>query len=72
MRDFEKRFERYGAGNAHFEARWRLVGMRPVPFRSRYPLLQQFADAQVSAMQRGYDQHRLASKHPQNVGAQSA
>jgi GT2 family glycosyltransferase len=61
LHDFEKRFERYGAGNAHLEVRWRLSGMRPAPFRSHDPLLQRLADAQVIAMQRGYDRHRLES-----------
>ncbi|MBI5853015.1 MAG: glycosyltransferase [Planctomycetes bacterium] len=72
MRDFRKRFQRYGTGNAHLEARWRLSGMRPAPFRSSDPRLQQFADAQVIAMQRGYDRYRSASKYPPDAGEISA
>ena len=68
MRDFEKRFERYGAGNAHLEAQWRLSGMRPVSFRSCDPTLQPLADAQMIAMQRGYDRHRLVSKCRPDAG----
>ncbi|MBK8100580.1 MAG: hypothetical protein IPK26_26110 [Planctomycetes bacterium] len=32
------------------------------------PLLQRLADAQVSAMQRGYDRYPLASRHSPDAG----
>lgn len=55
--DFERRFERYGAGNAHLEYRWQLSSMRAQPFVALEPALQPFADLQVAAMQRGYDRY---------------
>lgn len=69
MHDFEKRFERYGAGNAHLQARWNLGSMRTAPFFSHDPSLQRLADAQVRAMQRGYDRHRLCTEFPTSAGA---
>jgi GT2 family glycosyltransferase len=54
-RDFARRFERYGAGNAQLERLWGLPSLRAVPFRAGDSELQELADLQVAAMQRGYD-----------------
>lgn len=55
--DFERRFERYGDGNAHLEHRWHLPSMRAQPFVAHEQAQQYLADLQVSAMQRGYDRY---------------
>ncbi|MFN6195594.1 MAG: glycosyltransferase family 2 protein [Planctomycetota bacterium] len=64
--DFEKRFERYGAGNAHLQARWNLGSMRAAAFFSHDPSLQRLADTQVRAMQHGYDRYRLRAELQRN------
>jgi GT2 family glycosyltransferase len=58
LQNFVQRFERYGKGNAHLESRWNLSGMRAKRFHPHDARLQLLADAQVQAMQRGYDSYR--------------
>jgi len=58
MDDFRRRFLRYGAGNAHLEHRLRLPSMRVEMITAHDRSLQRLADAQVRAMQTGYDRHR--------------
>ncbi|MCM2275659.1 MAG: glycosyltransferase [Candidatus Didemnitutus sp.] len=53
--DFDKRFERYGAGNRQLELKHRLPSLRARKFKAELPDLQDLADRQVAAMQRGYD-----------------
>jgi len=55
MLDFEKRFERYGAGNRQLELKHRLPSLRARKYTAALPSLQALADRQVAAMQRGYD-----------------
>lgn len=54
--DFNRRFERYGAGNAHLADRWRLGVLCCEAIRSARPDLQWLADLQIAAMERGYDE----------------
>lgn len=71
--DFEKRFFRYGAGNAHLEHRLRLPSLRLTSITAQSPKRQWLADLQVAAMQRGYEQHcsvlieREARRHRGNM-----
>jgi GT2 family glycosyltransferase len=58
VEDFRRRFERYGAGNAHLEHALRLPRMRVECITAREPALQRLADVQVAAMQAGYDRHQ--------------
>jgi GT2 family glycosyltransferase len=55
--DFERRFIRYGAGNAHLERLLRLPPMRVVSITAGDGATQYLADLQVSAMRLGYDKH---------------
>lgn len=54
-RDFARRFERYGAGNAQLERLWSLSSLRARSFRAAEADQQELADLQVLAMQRGHD-----------------
>lgn len=56
--DFRRRFARYGAGNAHLELRLGLPSMRVVAAVTGDPFLQPLMDAQIAAMQEGYDRRR--------------
>lgn len=62
--DFDRRFVRYGAGNAHLEVVHRLPSMRVAELQPRDPALGYLARLQVAAMRSGYDGHlqRLARR----------
>lgn len=64
--DFDRRFERYGRGNAHLQHVWRLPTLRVPRFLAASPDLQWLADRQVAAMNLGFDAH-LASIRERRV-----
>lgn len=70
--DFLHRFIRYGAGNAHLEHTFALPSMRVERIFARTAELQRLADAQVRAMQRGYDRHKSLLLDASHLGTGSA
>ena len=54
--DFDRRFERYGRGNAQLALKWGFRSMEVDAITARDPALQYLADRQVAAMRRGYSQ----------------
>ncbi len=53
--DFIRRFRRYGAGNRALEVKHNLPSLRARKITTERPELQELADLQIEAMQKGYD-----------------
>lgn len=53
--DFVRRFRRYGAGNRRLEVKHNLPSLRAKKYIAEAPEFQELADAQIEAMQSGYD-----------------